>query len=106
VPLTLISAFYEDGTSRLLLEFDRPIDIAGYNGAAILVNDGAINGVQYDGQGGITPTGPASVEIALVEVQVWSGPDVRLNATPISGIVAVDDGGTWPGVTNLLLPFP
>jgi hypothetical protein len=29
-----------------------------------------------------------------------------LDATAATGIVAVDDGGTWPGVSALPLPYP
>ena len=31
--------------------------------------------------------------------------DVELSATASTGIVAVDDGGTWAGITALVLPF-
>jgi hypothetical protein len=31
---------------------------------------------------------------------------VTLTATALSGIVAVNDGGKWPGMANLALPFP
>jgi len=31
---------------------------------------------------------------------------IATGATAATGIVAVDDGGTWPGVTGLVLPFP
>jgi hypothetical protein len=30
---------------------------------------------------------------------------VTLTATALTGIVAVDDGGTWAGVSELGLPF-
>ena len=39
-------------------------------------------------------TGPSSVA------------DVKLTATALTGIVAVDNGGTWPGISELPLPFP
>jgi hypothetical protein len=29
-----------------------------------------------------------------------------MSATPTTGVVAVDVGGTWGGVTDLPLPFP
>jgi hypothetical protein len=32
--------------------------------------------------------------------------DQHMSATPTTGIVAVDDGGTWEGCTDLPLPFP
>jgi hypothetical protein len=31
---------------------------------------------------------------------------VTLTATAETGIVAVDDGGTWAGAVNQTLPFP
>jgi len=47
----------------------------------------------------------AIVEITLVPIGTASGA-LRISATAASGIVAVDDGGTWAGVTDLGLPFP
>jgi hypothetical protein len=43
--------------------------------------------------------------IALAEDGSAEGPTV-LNATPATGIVADDDGGTWAGVSGVELPFP
>ena len=35
-----------------------------------------------------------------------SGSDTTLTATAGNGIVAVNDGGHWAGVSGLVLPFP
>ena len=102
--LTLVSASYVEGTS-ITLTFDREINVAGLVGSAILVNDPS-NGSQFAATGSVTVIDPTTVEIGLVFVQDWSAGDISLNATAGTGIVAVDDGGTWAGVTDLALPFP
>jgi hypothetical protein len=88
------------------LTFDRPIDIAALAGAQITVDDGAVAGILYAATGVATLTGPQTVRIELVEVGVSGDPGTRLTASAASGIVAVDDGGTWGGVADLSLPFP
>ena len=35
-----------------------------------------------------------------------SVPDQELTVAADNGIVAVDDGGTWAGCTDLVLPYP
>src|SRR5687767_8582376 len=52
--LTLVSATYDSTQSTLTLAFDRAIEIGGvdgFDGAAISVSDGDIQGLLYDGQG-------------------------------------------------------
>ncbi len=105
VALNLVAAEYEDSL-WIRLTFDRPIDIAALVGNAIIVDDGAISGVQWEAQGTATLLTPVTVQIGLLDITSWSSPDVRLNAGATTGIVAVNDGGTWAGATNLLLPFP
>jgi hypothetical protein len=104
--LVLVGAVYDANAPRVTLTFDRPIDISACDESAIGVDDGVQSGTQLQGQGGASLSGDRSVEIDLVVVGPWSGPDVRLDAGAATGIVAVDNGGTWPGVTDLLLPFP
>ena len=48
---------------------------------------------------------PNWVQILLSRGADYSGADVTLTVGPGNGIVAVDDGGTWEGVTGLVLPF-
>lgn len=105
VALTLVAAEYEDA-AWVRLTFDRPVDIAGLVGGAILVDDGEIAAVRWAAQGEASLLAPATVQVGLLNVGASSGPDVRLDAGPANGIVAADDGGTWAGVTGLLLPFP
>ena len=103
--LVLVAATYAEST-WVRLTFDRPIDIGGFVGAAIVVNDGDLSATRWQGIAPATLIGPASVEIQLAEIEPIGAGDVRLTASAGNGIVAVDDGGTWGGVSALSLPFP
>jgi hypothetical protein len=103
--LVLVAATYEEVVS-VSLTFDRPIDIAGLVGAQITVDDGAVAGILYAGTSVATLTDPQTVRIELVEVGVSGDPGTRLTASAANGIVAVDDGGEWAGVSDVELPFP
>ena len=105
VPLTLVAAVYIFEYQFVELEFDRDIDIAGFDGSQVQVFDGYFAETNYTG-GVPTLVAPARVRIALVVAGEWVDPDVKLTASVANGIVAVDDGGTWAGVTDLVLPFP
>jgi hypothetical protein len=48
---------------------------------------------------------PSEVRMAAQIVEAYAGPDVLQAASAVNGIVAVDDGGTWAGVTQLALPL-
>ena len=103
--LNLVAATYEEVVS-VSLTFDRPIDIAALSGGQITVDDGAVAGILYAATGVATLTDPQTVRIELIEVGVSTGPGTRLTASAASGIVAVDDGGTWAGASDVELPFP
>lgn len=103
--LTLTAATYQPATS-VRLTFDRPVDIAALNVAAIGVDDGAINHIVLQGTGTPTLIDPQTVQIPLSTVTMSSATQVLLTASAATGISAVDDGGTWSGRTNLVLPFP
>jgi hypothetical protein len=105
VALTLVSATYDLGIPSVRLTFDRAISLAGFNGSAVVVDDAADSGNQYQGTGGAFLVGPASVEIFLVDPAPASGTGTTLTVTAANGIVAMDDGGTWAGVAELALPF-
>ena len=105
VALTLVSAIYDAGAA-VTLTFDRPIDIAALDGSAIVVEDGVHSEFRYNGTAGATLLSPVTVQIELAGVEEWTGPDIRLDAASANGIVAVDDGGAWGGVSELPLPFP
>jgi hypothetical protein len=101
--LTLVAASYSTG-AWVRLTFDRAVDIAGINVAAITVNDDPSDEA-YVGSGTATLFAPETVQVPLVISHGASGPGTELSATGASGIVAVDDGGTWVGVADLSLPF-
>ena len=100
----LVAATYEEVVS-VSLTFDRAIDIAGLAGAQITVDDGAVSGILYAATGVATLTDPQTVRIELSEVGVSGDPVTQLTASAGTGIVTVDDGGTWDGVSDVELPF-
>jgi hypothetical protein len=105
--LILEAAAYEEGDENaIVLTFDRAIDVAGLDGTQITVNDGLYVGSVFAATGAVTMLSPASVRIVMNPVGEAEIGAVTLTASAASGIVAVDDGGTWAGVTALGLPFP
>jgi hypothetical protein len=107
--LALVQASYQpggQGEPSIRLMFDRAIDASGLVGNQIVIADGSIAGLRFDAMGDVTIIDPQTIEMGLTDIESFAGPDVRLTASAASGIVAVDDGGTWAGVTDLLLPFP
>jgi hypothetical protein len=104
VDLVLVSATYVVGTS-VTLTFDRAIDVAGFDGQYVIVRDGP-NSLLYDAMGGAVLMGPNVAELTLVLLEGDSSVGVTMNVSPDNGIVAVDDGAAWGGVSELPLPFP
>ena len=105
--LTLVAATYDpDIGPTLRLTFDCAIDIDALDGQQIVVDDNANLNLKFDAVGVATLESPTRVAITLEEIDVGTGEGITLDATTDSGIVAVDDGGTWDGVTELALPFP
>ena len=97
---------FDNDTVTVTLTFDRAIDIGGIVvGGDITVNDPAITGNLYAAYAA-TLVGPNSVSVNLEVVAESTGTLTTLTASGATGIVAVDDGGTWAGVTELALPFP
>src|SRR5687768_4807684 len=94
-PLTLVAAEYDSG-SWVQLTFDRPIDVAGIDGAAVTIADGGA-AILYAGTNVVTLVDPATVEIALTGLDNWLDPGVTMSATAANGIVAVGDGAAWAG---------
>jgi hypothetical protein len=103
--LNLVAAEYAEST-WVQLTFDRPIDIGGLVGNTIVVNDGSMSGARWEAIGTATLMGPETVRIAVVDFASATGPATVLDVGAGNGIVAVDDGGTWGGVSELPLPFP
>jgi hypothetical protein len=104
--LTLVSASYDSDDFSVTLAFDRAVDASGLDAAAVTVDDGEFAAGRFVGSGPATVINPTTIKVFLEEVGGPTVPDVELSATAARGIVGVDDGGTWAGVTGLVLPFP
>lgn len=102
--LVLVAAKYAEAL-WVRLTFDRPIGDIGIVGSLIVVNDATASGRMWAAEGTATLLMPEAVEIELVDVGEASGEAQVLNAAPGNGITGFD-GGLWPGVTGLVLPFP
>jgi hypothetical protein len=103
--LTLVGATYSVLAQTVELSFDRAIDIDAIDGSAITVIDGP-GAILWNGTGGATLLSPTTVRLLLVEIDSATGSQVLMTATGANGIVAVDDGAGWGGVSDLVLPFP
>jgi hypothetical protein len=104
--LVLQSASYSKDAYTLTLTFDRPIALVDFSGATITVNDDTQLSLSFQGDGIATITSPDTVVVGLAESGPSTGPGQTFSATADTGIVAVDDGGTWGGATDQALPFP
>jgi hypothetical protein len=105
VPLTLVAASFDAGTSALSLTFDRAVDFEGIVPAQFVVFDGGQD-VEWGGTATVWQTTVENVSIAMIENGEFTGEGVTLSVGAANGLVAVDDGGTWAGVSGLVLPFP
>ncbi len=103
--LMLTSAVYDQFAFTVTLGFSRAIDLSGFDGAAILVDDDQIVGHSFLGTGGAELLDESTVKITLVDNGGSVGPGTTLSATSANGIVAVGDGTAWAGVDHLALPF-
>ena len=106
--LTLVAATYDPATLLLMLTFDRPVNIAAFDGAAVQVGDPTFNFTLYNGTGGAAYlASPTVVGIYLAQQDDYFGTEVDLMADGASGIVAVDDGAAWAGTSGIVfLPYP
>lgn len=108
VAFALASASYDHAASppTLTLGFNRAIDVSGFGGDSVAVADGVFNNLSYLALGDVTLINPMTMRVVLAEQFSFSGAGVRLSAFDSNGIVAVDDGSPWDGVSDLALPFP
>jgi hypothetical protein len=107
--LTLVAADFDAAAvpaPTLTLSFDRAIDIVDVDASQMTVDDGPSSGSVWQGGAG-TPTliDPQTLQVPMSEFSASGSPVTTLTATAASGIRAADDGGAWPGVTDLELPF-
>ena len=106
--LTLLEAefTYVGPGAALRLEFDRAIDIAAFVPAQVTVQDPAGTGFAYVGTGVVDTPDAQTVVVEMAQTTEAAGSLNTVSATAGTGIVAVDDGATWNGVTDLDLPYP
>lgn len=90
----------------LRLRFDRAIDVTNLDAGQFTVNYPSGPGYKYLGDAVVGTTAPDTFDLGMYQDEAASGSQDVLDATSATGITAVDDGGTWPGVSNLILPFP
>jgi hypothetical protein len=101
----LISASYDENVPMLTLTFDRAIDASAFVAAQVVVNDGSFDNGVYGGVGPAIVDSPTTIGVALEFLASTPPAPVTLNATALTGLRAVDDGGTWAGVSDVGLPF-
>ena len=106
VALTLVAAIYNENDGLLQLRFDRAINAAGLVGTAITVKDGSFDQCTWNGVSAVNIIDPQTIELTLIQGGSYVVDEVTLTAAAGNGIVAVNDGGTWAGATNVALPFP
>jgi len=106
VALTLVAATYDIETESVVLAFDRAVDASAYDPTAITVQDGVYAGGLFVGSGPATVVNPTTIQVFLEQIGSPTVSNVELSATALTGIVTVNDGGTWGGVTGLVLPYP
>lgn len=104
VALNLVATTYQSGAS-VRLTFDRAVDLSAIHVTAVYVNDDDSDEA-YTGAGTATRVSAQEVQVPLAILHGSTGPGTQLSVSGASGIVAVDDGGTWSGVSVLPLPFP
>jgi hypothetical protein len=104
-PLVLVSASYDSTELLLTLVFDRAVNPTLYIQEAFTVYD-AMENMQWYMPDGMEQLSPTTVRFSLQAMEPIGGGFIRMDVWAENGIVAVDDGQPWPGVTNLPLPFP
>ena len=103
--LVLVSANYDETVPLLSLVFDRAIDASGFVASQVIVSDGSFNMSLYGGVGPAIIEAPERISVALQVLATAPLAPTTLSATALSGLVAVDDRGTWAGVMDVGLPF-
>ena len=105
--LTLVFASFDPGLLILRLSLNKPIDVSGMFPGNLQVNDAISGGggAQWEGVNGAL-FNPSTVDVEMSEFAAQAYPDTRLNTVGPTGIVAVEGGEAWAGVSDLVLPFP
>jgi hypothetical protein len=100
------SFLYVGPGGALRLHFDRAIDIANFVPSAITLQDPSGSGFAFVGTGVVDTPDAQTVVVEMGSTGTAEGTLDVVTATAGTGIVAVDDEATWPGVTALGLPYP
>lgn len=103
--LVLVAASFDPDGPEVYLTFDRAIDISALVVAQFALADGP-DGGQFVGFNAPSLVGPNEVQVLMNRTGDYSGADQLLTVGSTNGIIAVDDGGMWGGVTDLVLPVP
>jgi hypothetical protein len=103
--LVLQAAAFDSGAGTCTLTFDRAIDVSAMAVDQVSVGD-ASSGTLYVGTGSPLLVGPNSVQVTLTSAGSYGGGSTVLNASGSTNILAVDDGGTWGGASDVGLPYP
>jgi hypothetical protein len=104
VALTLVSASFDPGGLHVFLTFDRAIDVAGLHADQIAVASGLTRNHYVGDPAGASVSG--AMLTLLMDITSSSPAGLTLLfASATTGIVAVNDGGTWAGADTLVLPF-
>src|SRR5688500_6731686 len=90
--------------ATLRLEFGRAIDLSAFDPTQITVQDPLGTGFAFAGTGVVDTPQPQTVVVEMGQTVEAPGSSEVMSATGATGIVAIDDGAAWAGVTNLGLP--
>jgi hypothetical protein len=103
--LVLVSAVYDDTVPMVFLVFDRAVDGSAFRTGQVIVNDGSLNNGVYGGIGAPGIESPTTISVVLERLGDTPAGPVTLSATSLTGVVAVDDRGTWAGLIDVGLPY-
>jgi hypothetical protein len=99
----LVGVSYE-ASGAMQLRFDRAVDVSGADTTKIVVSDASL-GQMLRGTGAAGQQTGEDAIVFLEPVGPSVGTGVRLSASVGNGIVAIDNGGAWAGVSDVEIPF-
>jgi hypothetical protein len=103
--LVLVAASFSTGDGAIMrLTFDRAIDVGNVDTSQIVLRDGMFLHQQLVGNE-VTVVDPTTIDLSMMATGPTGIAVQLLTASAMTGIVAVDNGGTWPGITNAELPI-
>jgi hypothetical protein len=101
----LVAASYDSITTELSLTFDRPANCSYAIPICVRVDNGAVSGQVRQHRFEVSNVGNTIV-MATQFVSFGVADQDRLTIDPVNDLIAQGDGGLFPGVADLLLPFP